>query len=100
MPTLAKCPKTLSALWQEYEFGVNGQKPAKEFSSRERENCRFTYYRRKVFWDKVSEMVRAGYTCHAAIDKIYDVYRNASVTTIINLMKADKKRGGHPDLKV
>ena len=66
-----------------------------KFTSRERGNCRFTYSRRKVFWDKVSEMVRAGYTCHAAIDKIYDVYRNASVTTIINLMKDGTSASAH-----
>ena len=59
LPTLVKCPKTLNVLWQEWEFGLNGRKAAKDFTARERGNVRFTYHRRKVFWEKVSELIRA-----------------------------------------
>ena len=100
MPTLMKCPKTLNVLWQEYEFGINGQKAAKHYTSRERGNSRYTYHRRKVFWDKVSELLRAGYDSHTAIDKIYEAYNNQSVTQIINSMRRDKVNGGHPLLRV
>ena len=100
MPTLMKCPKTLNILWQEYEFGINGQKAAKHYTSRERGNSRFTYHRRKIFWDKVSELIRAGYDSHTAIDKIYEVYNHRSVTHIINAMRKDKMNGGHPLLRV
>ena len=100
LPTLIKCPKTLAVLWQEWEFGINGRKAAKDFNSRERGNVRFTYHRRKVFWDKVAELIRAGYTAHLAIDKIYSVYPNKSVTQIINAMRKDRKTGGHEQLRV
>ena len=99
--SLSKCPRTLYALWNEYEFGVNGQKAAKNFTSRERGASRFTYSRRKVFWDKVRELVRAGHTSLTAIDLISNVYRNKSVTQIINAMLKDKRRNTWPsDLRV
>ena len=100
MPSLVKCPKTLNVLWQEYEFGINGRKSAKQYSSKERGANRFNYHRRKIFWDKVSEMIRAGYTSQMAIEKIYNTYRNMSVTQIINRMRQDKRMGGHPELRV
>jgi hypothetical protein len=37
---LSKCPRNLYALWEEYKFGLNGQKPAKKFTSRERGSVR------------------------------------------------------------
>ena len=40
--TLSKCPRTLYVLWQEYEFGLAGQKPAKYFASDERGRNKFT----------------------------------------------------------
>ena len=61
---MSKCPRTLHVLWNEYEFGLNGQKTAKNFTSRERGANRFTYSRRKVFWDKVTELIRAGHTSY------------------------------------
>lgn len=98
--SLSKCPRTLYALWNEYEFGLNGQKAAKNFTSRERGKNRFTYSRRKVFWDKVIELVRAGHTSFTAIDLISNVYRNRSVTQTINLMMRDKRNGWPTDLRV
>jgi hypothetical protein len=45
--------------------------------------------------------VRAGFTAERACHKVYDVYgSNLSVTKIINAMIADKKTGGHPQLRV
>ena len=99
--SLSKCPRTLYALWNEYKFGVNGQIAAKNFTSRERGANRFTYSRRKVFWDKVRELVRAGHTSFTAIDIFRNVYRNRSVTQIINAMLKDKRRNTWPsDLRV
>ena len=98
--SLSKCPRTLYALWNEYEFGLNGQKAAKNFTSRERGKSRFTYSRRKVFWDKVIELVRAGHTSFTAIDLISNVYRNRSVTQTINLMMRDKRNGWPSDLQI
>lgn len=88
------------ALWHEYEFGLGGSKPAKSFTASERGANKFSFSRRKIFWDLVSEMVRKGYTSDAAIDKIYLVYgRSLSVSKILLKLRADRPTGGHPDLK-
>ena len=79
----------------EYEFGIDGKKPAKDYTSEERGKNRFAYSRRKVVWDKIKELLRAGYSSHTAIDKIYEAYPNMTVTQIINQMRKDKERGGH-----
>nr|KAE8923624.1 hypothetical protein PF009_g26130 [Phytophthora fragariae] len=99
--TLAKRPRDLFELWHEFEFGLNGGKPAKEFTRAERGANKFAYSRRKVFWDIVTCLVRAGFTSDTAIDKIYAVYgRQRSVTAILVALRQAKKRGGHPSLRV
>ena len=50
----------LHQLWIEYQFGIGSNKPAKEFTARERGSCKFVHSLRKVYWDKVSKMVAAG----------------------------------------
>jgi len=72
--SLSKTPKTLFILWQEWEVGITGRKPARIFTRAERGRTKFIYYRRKVFWDTVAGLVRAGYTAHAAINQIYEAY--------------------------
>jgi hypothetical protein len=99
--TLTPNPRNLHLLWHEYEFGLNGRKAAKDFTYHERGKNKYSYHRRKVVWDKIAELVRAGWTAQAAIDRIYTVYgANATVTTIINQMRNDRRHGGHPDLRV
>jgi hypothetical protein len=62
---------------------------------------KFTYSKRKDVWDKISELIRAGYTSDVAIDKIHKAYgERLSVTKIILAMIADQKNGGHPQLRV
>ena len=56
----------------------------------------FTYSRRKVFLDKVTELIRVGHTSFTAIDLISNVYRNRSVTQTINAMLKDKRNNGWP----
>ncbi|KUF81643.1 hypothetical protein AM588_10000277 [Phytophthora nicotianae] len=98
---LSKRPKDLYELWGEYEFGLNGLKPAKEFTAAERGANKFAYSRRKVFWDVVSAFVRTGFTSDVAIDKIYAAYgRQLSVTRILAALRTDKHQGGHPSLRL
>ena len=98
---LSDCPRQLHDLWLEYEVGFTGRKAAKDFTDKERGADKYRYYRRNLFWLKVGEMVRAGYTAERACDKIYQAYgANLSVTKIINAMIKDKPRGGHPGLRV
>ena len=98
---LYRSPKSLYDLWQEYQFGLNGEKAAKDFSSRERGKNKSMYCRRKVFWDVISTLIRAGFTSDTAIDKVYQVYgRGTSVTSILVMMVRDRKNGGNPNLRV
>ena len=101
LASLYRCPKTLFDLWHEFQFGLAGSKPAKEFTSEERGKNKSVYSRRKVFWDCITKLVNAGFTSDVAIDKVYECYgRGTSVTKILLLMIRDRKDGGHPTLRV
>jgi hypothetical protein len=67
-----------------YEFGIGGRKPARQFTTHERGQVKFKYCRRKVVWDSIDRMVRAGFTAQVAVDKIYEAYGQITVTQIIN----------------
>ena len=91
---LSKCPRDLFVLWREWEQGISGAKPAKQFTNTERGANKFTFLRRRVFWDCVEEMVRRGQTSDVAIDSIYRVYGwSKSVTKILCEMGKDKRSG-------
>jgi hypothetical protein len=91
---LSKCPRDLWVLWREWEQGLGEGKPAKAFTHAERGANKFSFSRRKVFWDMVEDMVKRGNTSDVAIDRIYRVYGwNNSVTKILNEMRQDKRRG-------
>jgi hypothetical protein len=96
---LSPRPRNLHLLWQEYEFGLGGRKPARQFTAIERGRVKFKYCRRKVVWDIIDRMVRGGFTAQVAIDKIYVVYGHITVTQIINRMRTDAIGGGHPELR-
>jgi hypothetical protein len=99
--TLSRNPRTLFILWQEYEFGIAGRKAAKNFTALERGRVKYNYHRRKVVWEKIAEMIRAGHTANTAIDAILVAYGEGTpVTRIINLMRVQRTRGGHPALQV
>ena len=98
--TLSPNPTTLHLLWHEYEFGLYGRKPAKDFTAQGRGQNKCSYHRRKVVWEKIAELIRAGWTAQAAIDRIHAAYSaNASVTTSLQ-SRRDRHHGGHPDLRV
>jgi hypothetical protein len=99
--TLSPNPRDLHSLWQEYEFGIGGRKAARLFTAAERGRVKYTYHRRKVVWDQVALMIRAGHTAQTAIDRICEVHGvNRSVTQIINRMRRDRSTGGNPLLNV
>jgi hypothetical protein len=92
--TLSANPRSLHVLWEEYERGIGGRRPAKLFTTQERGKVKHKYHRRKMVWDLISNLVRGGLTAQVAIDEIYDHYGRAnSVTTIINMMKNDRRNG-------
>ena len=94
-------PQNLYDLWQEYEFGLSGKKPAKDFTRAERGKVKFAYCRRKVFWDVIVKLVNAGHMSNSAVDEVYNCYgRSLPVTTILRKMVQDRKTGGHPNLQI
>lgn len=97
--TLTKNPRDLYTLWKEYEFGVGGRKPARQFTSIERGKCKYTYSKRKVIWNVIDRMVRGGYTAQVACDRIYDIYGRLSLTKLVLEIRKDEKRGGHCSLR-
>ncbi len=97
---LSKCPRTLHAIWNEWEVGSKTQKPVRLWNAAERGKQKASIYKRKFLWNKVSEMVRAGHSAHAACDMIYAAYGdNLSVTVILRRLQADARTGGHPQLR-
>jgi hypothetical protein len=96
---LSPRPRDLHLLWLEYEFGIGGRKAARHFTTHERGRVKFKYCRRKVVWDSIDRMVRAGFTAQVAVDKIYQVYGHITVTQIIDRMRGDAAGGGHPELR-
>ena len=97
--TLSACPRDLYTLWQEWEFGIAGRKPAKTFTRQERGRVKFKYSRRLLVWEVLAHLVRAGYTSHAACDKLYEIYGHRTVSELIDKIRVDKRGNTlHPDL--
>lgn len=96
---LSPHPRTLLLLWHEYLYGLEGNKPAKDFTPAERGRVKFKFSRRKCFWAVMARLINAGFTELAGIDKIHQAYgANLSVTAILNKLQRDKRNGGHPNL--
>jgi hypothetical protein len=87
----------------EYKFGIDGRKPAEQFTTLEKNashKLKQQYYRRNVFWQCMGKLVRGGETVDTAIMKIRQCYgQSLSVTAIINKLIADRKNEGHPNLR-
>jgi hypothetical protein len=89
---LSNCPGDLYVLWREYALGVNGGKPARDYSPSERGANRYAYSRRKKIWNAICSLTTKGYTADTAIDEVYEVYgKSKSVTAILDAMIADKQ---------
>ena len=98
--TLSNCPRSLFELWQEYDFGLQGQKAAKRFTSRERGRVKYKYHRRKVVWDMILRLPGRGHSIHTAVGEIERVYgEGKTVSTYINLLQRDRRVGHHHDLR-
>ena len=103
--TLAPTPRFLSDLWDEYQFGLGGRKPARDFTATESGNSnqgiKQKYYRRKFVWLTIEKLIERGESKDSAIHKIRTAYGyRSSVTNIIECFIRDHKDGGtgHPNL--
>lgn len=104
--TLSNNPRTLIELWNEYKFGINGRKPAEQFTTHERtsnKSLKQKYWRRNHVWQAMARLVRGGKHPSRAALEIRRVYGfDVSVTRIIEAMIRDKKNhtgGIHPNLR-
>ena len=94
MATLSSNPKTLREVWREYKFGIDGRKPAEQFTSQARNNrnsgTKQKNYPSSVTWQCIDRLMNQGYTVDSAFQKMWECYGySLSVTQIINRMIAD-----------
>lgn len=96
-------PSSLVMLWDEYINGIDNNKPAEQFSRAEvnvNKAMAVRYGRRNTFWKTMKRLVDQGHSHQVAINRIRNAYGwHSSVTQILKKMNADKKNGGHPNLR-
>ena len=92
---LCKTPKTVYDLWVEYTAGLGGNKPACQFTAKERGKVKFKYCRRKIVWDVISNMCNRQLTADVAIDRIYSQCGgiDTPVNEVITQLKRFRKEG-------
>ncbi|KNC84963.1 hypothetical protein SARC_02818 [Sphaeroforma arctica JP610] len=88
---LNKGIRTLWQVWQEYDAGLYGSKPASFFTDSERGRVKCTYSLRLCFWRTMEKLTARGNSAQKAIEKIQDAYGTAlSVTAICRACRTDK----------
>ena len=101
---LSKRIRTLNLLWDEWLVGLDGNKPALDFTTQERGKVKHMYSKRMHVWKCITLQVHGGLTAEIAIDRIYACFgANLSVTKIIQAFQAAQKcygPNGHPNLRV
>ena len=91
----------------EYEFGIGGRKPAKDWTIAERGNKKQkqTYYRRNCIWKLQLHLINKGHRIESANKEIRKTYgQNTSVTNIAKAIVTDRSRykahgGLHPNFR-
>ena len=100
---LQRNPANLYVIWNEWECGFAGNKPAKNFTAVERNSKenKFVYCRRKPFWQCIERIIRTrSGNAHDAISTVYTVYRQEkTVTKILKALAKHEKEGGHAILR-
>jgi hypothetical protein len=88
LPSLCPNLNSLRSLWTEYEFGIGGRKPAKDWTTFERGNKKQkqTYYRRNCIWKLQIHLINKGHRIEAANRIISTTYGES--TSITNISKA------------
>ena len=98
-------PNSLMMLWKEYKVGINGNKPAEQFTKAEKNNrangTKQKYHYRSKVWNLIERLVKSGFTAEVACHRINQVYGfNITITQIIRaIAKDNRERGGHPNLR-
>jgi hypothetical protein len=93
---LVSNPRHLLTVWHEYIHGVQGNKPAKNFTQQERGRHKSKYCRRLAFWEVMTKLVNSGYSETTAIDHIRRCYgESLSVTKILQALATDRRKGSY-----
>ena len=96
---LMKHPRMLVALWNEWQNGVAGSKPAREFPRQEKGRVKFKYSNRLIVWKCIERLLDRGNNLSTAFSKIRRVYGGVTITVLIKKMRRDKRNGGHASLR-
>jgi len=91
---LAKHIRSLLELWRECNFGIGTNKPARQFTSAERNqstNVKMMYSRRLCIWRVQVYLLNGGLTIEAANQRIVDAYSTDKIAAIIICIKRDQK---------
>ena len=59
LAVLSDFPETLHTLWNEFEFGLENKKPAKDFTSIEQGRVKYIHHNRNVVWDNIGKWSEA-----------------------------------------
>ena len=97
--SLSNAPRTLHALWEEWQFGIGGRKPARLFTVHESgvASHKSTFSRRKAFWELMEYLIRSGHTHDEACARIYQVYgENRPVSYILGQIIMHRKHNTSP----
>jgi hypothetical protein len=95
------------SLWTEWEFGIGGRKPAKDWTREERGHpkSKQMYHRRRNIWRVQDYLIRKGHNIQSANDLILQTYgMGTSLTKISERIVKDKSTyeasgGLHPNLR-
>ena len=89
-------------MWDEYQNGAGGRKPARKFTRSERgqKNADFKYSGRLIVWKCIESLIDKHNTLSTAFTQIRGVYDHCVMTQLINKMSKDERRGGHARLRV
>ena len=92
---LCSKPKMFSILWDEYQNGIGGRLPAKDFTRQQRGGCKAVYSARKIFWDCMERLIDNGLTVQSALARINSVYHDGPITQKLIALRKDERKGGH-----
>ena len=87
-------PRTLGALWNKWQNGITGSKPAREFSRQEKGRVKFKYSNRLIVWKCIERLLDRGNNLSTAFSKICRVYGGVTITVLIKKMSRDERNGG------
>ena len=85
-------------LWQEYDKGIGTNVAARNSTPSEHGygSIRFTYSKRKVFWDFVNKFLNRDESASSVCERIHRAYPGLTVTQIISRLRTDQKKKSLP----